>query len=70
MLTIIKKRERKSETYYTYDFDINRNAGFTFPCNENGVVDESQLNEYAIINYKRCIANPEKFEWKGVKRGI
>ena len=68
MLTIIKKRERKSETYYTYDFDINRSGGFAFPCDENGVVDESKLNEYALDNYKKCMAHPEKFEWKGVKK--
>lgn len=68
MLTIIKERERKSETYYTYDFDIDRSGGFTFPCDENGVVDESKLNEYALDNYKKCMAHPEKFEWKGVKK--
>lgn len=68
MLTIIKERERKSETYYTYDFDIDRNGGFSFPCDENGKIEIQNMTESAVNNYNRCINNPQNFIFQGIRK--
>lgn len=59
MLKNLKPRERKTEVYYTVDFDIDRNSGFTFPCDVDGNV--LLWNDGLRQNYEHCLAHPEKF---------
>lgn len=68
MLEIIKEKEIKEEVYYTYDFNREDGSGYTFPCDENGIVKEEELNPYALENYQFCLNNKEDFEWFGVQR--
>lgn len=63
MLKIIKERELKEETYYTYDFNRNNGSGFTFPCNENG---EVKLNKCNKESYEFCLKHRKDFAWEGV----
>lgn len=63
MLKIIKERELKEETYYTYDFNRNNGGGFTFPCDENGQV---KLNECNKENYEFCLKHRKDFAWAGI----
>lgn len=62
-MKIIKEREKKEETYYTYDFDRNDGGGFTFPCNSIG---EVQLNGCNRENYEFCVKNKSDFAWHGI----
>ena len=62
MLEIISERTRKYEIEYSLDYNIDRDGGYTFPCDENGVVDESGLTECAMENLKWCRDNLDKFE--------
>ena len=63
MLKIIKERELKEETYYTYDFNRNDGGGFTLPCNENG---EVKLNECNKESYEFCLKRRKDFAWEGI----
>ena len=45
---------------YNIVFDDGHYNGFSFPCNEHGEL-LSNINEYAIANYRRCLEHPEKF---------
>lgn len=63
MLKIIKERELKEETYYTYEFDRNDGGGFTFPCDENG---EVKLNECNKESYEFCLKHRKDFAWAGM----
>ena len=57
-LKIIKERERKTEVEYNREFRFkdDPNAGYSFPCDENGNLFED-LNEVALENYKRCLTD-------------
>ena len=63
MLKIIKERELKEETYYTYDFNRNDGSGFTFPCDFTGKI---QLNKCNEKSYEFCIKNKKDFIWHGI----
>lgn len=60
MLKIIKERELKEEIYYTYDFDRGDGSGFTFPCDENGIIE---LNECSKKSYEFCLNHKKDFAW-------
>lgn len=45
---------------YRLEFDIDSGGGFSFPCDENGNVDED-LNPDAKTNLEYCLTHPEKF---------
>lgn len=56
-MTIIRKPNRVTQTSYIkfYAYKNDRNAGFSFPCNKEGVVDLSTLNKDALVNYNACV---------------
>lgn len=60
MLTNIKERERKTDTWYELVFDDGRNNGFSFPCDEAGTPAKG-LMQAAIDNLEYAKAHPEKF---------
>ena len=64
MITIIKERERKTETCYERRF-WKGDGGYSFPCDENGNLiggDDSRCFEICKANYGRCLQHPEKWE--------
>lgn len=61
MLQNFVKRQHKVEYSYSLDFTDEYGNGCSFPCDENGNIDESQMNEYAMANYKECIENKNEY---------
>ena len=49
-------------TTYHLAFTIidERDRGYGFPCDENGIVDEASLKPLALINYKKCLSGEHK----------
>lgn len=55
MAKIIKKGERITKVYYERCWHDKPNCGFGFPCDENGEVFISELEELGLKNYLACI---------------
>jgi hypothetical protein len=51
VMKIIQRREYKIIVSHTLFFD-----GYSFGCDENGIVDESTLQPLGLENYHKCIA--------------
>ena len=56
MLEILTHRDHKEAVSFDLCFYTSPGAGYTFPCDEEGRVDEAKLNPAALTNYRRCIA--------------
>ena len=50
---------------YSIDFNDNDGGGFTFPCDERGIILKD-MPEAAQKNYKWCIENANRFVEAGV----
>lgn len=53
-MKIIRQREVIFEKSYYLYFELKAGSGFSFPCNEKGVVDESKLHPIALDSYRQC----------------
>ena len=56
-MRIIKRREYHTSTHYSLDFEYAdcRGAGFSFPCDQDGKVNESGMPAPALANYRKCL---------------
>ena len=54
--------EYKDDVGYQLTFDDGHNNGFGFPCDANGNVNLTNMNDMAFENFKFCMAHPEKFK--------
>ena len=68
MAKILSESKYVEKTYYSYDFDINKDGGFTFPCDENGIIDFPSLNDGAKQNLIYCLNNTSKFKSIGKRK--
>jgi len=70
-MQIIRERKRMSAEYYTHEFvwRHDRNAGFSFPCDENGKLPDD-LNPAALENYKSCIDGTYDVINLGIRRNV
>ena len=55
MATIIRNRERVTEIFDSIFFTEDGNGGFSFPCDEDGNVMLSNMEDPAINNYNWCV---------------
>jgi len=55
-MKILRHRQRHEVTEYrlVFEYPGERGAGFSFPCDEIGVVNEATLCEPAQENYRHC----------------
>lgn len=62
MLQIVKEIKRVSDIEYSleYRWKDEKNAGYSFPCNESG--ETFELNECAKESLKFCQENSDKFD--------
>lgn len=67
MAKIISESKHVKEIICSYEFDIDENGGFSFPCDENGIMDMSTLTEEAKQNLIFCLNNTSKFQFAGKK---
>ena len=69
MTEFIQHRQRVEVTSFRLWFlwATDKNAGFSFECDENGVVNESDMNDAALENYRKCISGEFDVVNKGVK---
>lgn len=70
MQTTVKDLELNLEitTYYRRIFDDGKGWGYSFECDENGVVDETTLNEISRENYQKCAGGEAGLFDKGVHK--
>ncbi len=61
MLKDLTQRERKTIVSFELRFYYDRNGGFGFPCNADGIVNKENLMEAAKKKLEWCKAHPEKF---------
>lgn len=61
MIKDFKPRHKEEYLYYSIEFTDEQGDGFSFPCDENGILSEDVMSEGAKENYKYCISHPEKF---------
>lgn len=56
-IKIIKERGTKESISYSLDFNYKDNpeAGFSFPCDENGEILKDKIPQTAIENYYKCL---------------
>ena len=62
-MKIIQKRQNHTEYDYALFFAhtkngeiIERGWGYSFPCDENGVVDTTNMHPAALENFAHCVA--------------
>jgi len=55
-MEIISKRERVEITEYTKNWTHPEGYGFSFDCNENGVINEADMYPEGIANLRDCEA--------------
>lgn len=70
-MRIIKHREHHTTVYYQREFnwkDSTPGHGFTFDCDEQGNVNESELRPAALDNYRKCLDGTHAVIDKGVRR--
>ena len=60
MIANYQPSRQKLVVQYRLEFDTDNSGGFSFPCDENGIV-VSDLNKDAKENLKHCLAHPEEF---------
>lgn len=65
MSKIISESKHMEEIIFSYEFDIDKNGGFSFPCDEDGIIDFSSLPEEAKQNLVFCLNNTSKFQFVG-----
>lgn len=81
MLKNFIRGEFVEDAGYELIFDDGHGTGFGFPCDTNGNVDLTKLNDMARENLQFCMAHPEKFKrfgevtvwrvrWREHDRGI
>lgn len=52
----------KEEIFFELEFDIDEAGnGYSFPCDQNGVIDMEAMGSEARENYKKCLSHPEHF---------
>ena len=62
--------ERKTLVEYKREFELIEcpNAGFSFPCKENGELIVNEFYDSWKPNYDNCIAHPEKYRDIGIQK--
>lgn len=72
MQTVVVEDNVEITTTYTLGFcrTHDRHSGFSFPCDENGIVDESTLNPLALENYRKCVTGEHDVVRKGVEKSV
>ena len=61
MLKNIRPSHTEHEVYYTMDFMRDRDNGFTFPCDRNGIINYDELPFPAKENLEFCLKYPDAF---------
>ncbi|MGE4353520.1 MAG: hypothetical protein AB7D36_05500 [Oscillospiraceae bacterium] len=54
-MEIIRERQPMTNVWYEREFTDKPHCGMGFPCDENGNVDVTSLNDAAAANYQDCI---------------
>ena len=70
MAKIISESKHVKEIICSYEFDIDANGGFSFPCDENGIIDMSILTDEGKQNLIFCLNNTSKFQFTGKRNHI
>lgn len=63
MLSNIVRPERKLEVTYGLRFFVDANGGSEFPCDADGNILVDKMSDFAMQNYKNCLANPDKYPY-------
>lgn len=58
---IIREKMLKKHIEYTYNFDIDNDGGYAFPCTEAGKILMDEIGEEALKNLLWCFSNLDKF---------
>ena len=58
MIRIIKEAQIVHHVEHSLNFDTSPSGGYSFPCNERGVVDV--LNKTAQSNFEKCLSGEIK----------
>ena len=68
MMRIMNRRRTETTVEFCLRYDDQEapGSGFTFSCDEHGVV--SQLRPAAQANYERCQREPDRFVRRGVEK--
>ena len=69
-MEIIQHRQRHHEAYYMLGFEYNDTpgSGFSFPCDENGNVDDSKMNPASKENLSKCLSGQIPVHSTGVEK--
>ncbi len=68
-MDIIKEASRKLVTEYEHRFHnrTDSGSGYGFPCDRNGKLIESQMQEAGLANYARCVGGLLDVVYDGVQ---
>jgi hypothetical protein len=53
--------------YLDYSYPGDPGSGYSFDCDEHGNVDESEMNEAALRNYRACVAGETPTVFRGIQ---
>ena len=72
MRNITRERKHVTDTYYVLEYDYNDSEpghGFSFDCDEVGMVDLANMGDMGKENYNECIAGTNNTHFVGkIKR--
>jgi hypothetical protein len=56
--------------YIFYEWVEQLDAGFMFPCNENGDINFNEMSPEALENYEKCESEEHAVVYHGLRRAV
>lgn len=71
-MRIIKPKKRIQNISYTIFFADREDPsyGFSFECDEHGVVDPSKLHPSSILHFKECLTGENNTIYQGIQKEV
>lgn len=71
-IKIISHIQEKEETsyYIFYEWAEELDAGFMFPCNQDGDIDFNSMSQEALDNYEKCESGEYEVVYHGLRRSV
>lgn len=65
-----KRRVEEVEYYIFYEYVEELDAGFMFPCNQDGEINFNELPKEALENYEKCESEEYEVVYQGLRRMV
>jgi hypothetical protein len=64
------RRVEEIEYYIFYEWAEQLDAGFMFPCNQDGDINFNEMEQVALDNYDKCESGEYEVVYQGLRRSV